>query len=96
MTRINASRNGVYINTCLPSDCPADRCDVLLANILAPPLQSLTEHFADLTKPDSSIVLSGVLTNRSSMISEHYQEWFDMDVPVVNDEWVRIAGWRHD
>ncbi|MDH5592420.1 MAG: 50S ribosomal protein L11 methyltransferase, partial [Gammaproteobacteria bacterium] len=48
-TQANAERNRVQVDTYLPDDCPEIPCDLLLANILAGPLQSLAEQFAALT-----------------------------------------------
>ena len=94
VTQDNAKRNGVHVDTYLPDDCPAGRCDVLLANILAQPLQLLAESFAALTKPGSFIVLSGVLTTQMTTISQCYQTWFDMEMPLVEGEWLRLVGKR--
>jgi len=95
-TQANAKRNGVEIDTYLPDDCPAISCDVLLANILAGPLQSLVERLATLCKPSASIVLSGILDEQAADVSQHYQPWFDMQAAVLKDEWVRIVGQRRD
>ncbi|MDQ7072746.1 MAG: 50S ribosomal protein L11 methyltransferase [Gammaproteobacteria bacterium] len=95
-TQANAKRNGVEIDTYLPDDCPAISCDVLLANILAGPLQSLVERLATLCKPSASIVLSGILDEQAADVSQHYQPWFEMQPAVLKDEWVRIAGQRRD
>ncbi len=95
-TQANAKRNGVEIDTYLPDDCPAISCDVLLANILAGPLQSLVERLATLCKPSASIVLSGILDEQAADVSQHYQPWFDMQPAVLKDEWVRIVGQRRD
>ncbi len=91
-TQANAERNGVVIDTYLPDDCPAETCDLLLANILAGPLQSLSEHLAGLTKSGAPIVLSGILDVQAQDVSESYQPWFDMEAPILKDEWVRLVG----
>ena len=91
-TQANAERNGVTIETYLPDDCPDEVCDLLLANILAGPLQSLSEHLANLTKAGAPIVLSGILDVQAEDVSQSYQTWFDMEKPVLKDEWIRLVG----
>lgn len=91
-TQANAERNGVTIETYLPDACPDEVCDLLIANILAGPLQSLSERLAGLTKSGAPIVLSGILESQAADVSQSYQTWFDMDAPVLKDEWIRLVG----
>lgn len=91
-TQANAKRNGVTIDTYLPDDCPEETCDLLLANILAGPLKSLSERLAGLTKTGAPIVLSGVLDTQADDVSQSYQPWFDMEDAVLKEEWTRIVG----
>jgi len=91
-TQANAKRNGVTIDTYFPDDCPDEPCDLLLANILAGPLQSLVERLAALTKLGAPIVLSGILDSQAEDVSQSYQAWFDMKEPRLKDEWVRLVG----
>jgi ribosomal protein L11 methyltransferase len=95
-TQANAARNGVEIETFFPEDCPDVPCDLLLANILAGPLQSLAPHLAALTKTGAPIVLSGILDMQAEMVSHSYQPWFDMASPVQKEEWIRLTGLKHD
>ena len=94
-TQANAERNGVQINTYFPDDCPDEACDLVLANILAGPLQSLSERLASLTKAGSPIILSGILDVQADDVSNSYQHWFDMETAVLKDEWVRLVGLKH-
>lgn len=95
-TQANAQRNGVIIETYLPQQCPTVKCDLLLANILAGPLMELMPRFIELTRPDTQLVLSGILDVQADTVSQHYQSEFDMDKAVVLEEWVRLSGIRHD
>jgi ribosomal protein L11 methyltransferase len=95
-TQANAARNGVQIETYFPEDCPLDPADLLIANILAGPLQSLSELFSTLTKPSSNIVLSGILEEQAQDVSESYQAWFRMQAPTQKEEWIRLSGQRYD
>lgn len=94
-TRANAERNGVEIEAYLPGDCPDEPCDLLLANILAGPLQTLAPLFATLTKPNAELVLSGILQVQAQEVSDSYQSWFDMQAPAVKEDWIRLNGSRH-
>lgn len=94
-TRANAARNGVEIEAYLPGDCPDEPCDLLLANILAGPLQTLAPLFANLAKPNAEIVLSGILQVQAEEVSESYQAWFDMQPAVIKEDWIRLNGTRH-
>jgi ribosomal protein L11 methyltransferase len=94
-TQANAERNGVQIDAYLPDDCPEITCDLLLSNILAGPLQSLAERLADLTKAGAPIVLSGILDIQADDVSKSYQTWFDMEAPILKDEWIRLVGQKH-
>ncbi|OUR72502.1 ribosomal protein L11 methyltransferase [Methylophaga sp. 41_12_T18] len=95
-TQANAERNGVQIDTYFPDDCPTDQADLLIANILAGPLQSLSELFSQLTKPQAPIVLSGILEEQAQDVSSTYQTWFAMQPPTQKEEWIRLTGQRHD
>lgn len=94
-TRANAKRNGVEVEAYLPGDCPDDLCDLLIANILAGPLQNLAPRFANLCKADADLVLSGVLQTQADEVAESYQSWFTMQPAVAKEDWVRLTGQRY-
>ena len=94
-TRANAARNGVEIEAYLPGDCPDEPCDLLLANILAGPLQTLAPRFANLAKPSAELVLSGILEVQALEVSDSYAAWFDMQAPTIKEDWTRLNGTRH-
>ena len=94
-TRANAKRNGVEVEAYLPGDCPDDLCDLLIANILAGPLQNLAPRFANLCKADADLVLSGVLQTQADDVAESYQSWFAMQPAVAKEDWVRLTGQRY-
>jgi ribosomal protein L11 methyltransferase len=96
----NADRNGIdhqRISTYLPEQAPSEQqADVLLANILAGPLQELAETFSQRCKPGAPIVLSGILDSQAQALCAHYQQWFEMGEPALQEQWVRLHGNRHD
>jgi ribosomal protein L11 methyltransferase len=95
-TQANAERNGVQIDTYFPDECPLEQADLLIANILAGPLQSLAELFSNLTKAGAPIILSGILEEQAQDVASTYQAWFDMRPPTQKEEWIRLNGQRHD
>ena len=97
----NAKRNNIpagVIETYLPDQLPDDtlalQSDILVANILAEPLKQLAENLSQLVKPKGKIALSGLLTEQTNELLEHYGTWFKMDKAVVNEEWARLSGIR--
>ena len=95
-TQANAERNNVEIATYLPKDCPNERADVVLANILAGPLQKLAPTLANLSHPNADIILSGILESQADTVSISYQSSFTMQAPAQKKEWIRLVGQRHD
>jgi ribosomal protein L11 methyltransferase len=94
----NIQRNGLSaedILCYLPDQLPAMQADILLANILAEPLRKLAPLFSQLVKPGGVIVLSGLLTDQAESLLTLYRKWFDMELPVIESEWVRLTGSRY-
>jgi len=95
-TQANAERNNVQIATYLPQDCPNERADVVLANILAGPLQALAPTLASLSRPNADIILSGILESQADTVGMCYRSSFTMQAPAQKKEWIRLVGQRHD
>lgn len=95
-TNDNAQANGVA-GQLQATTSPADlsEADLMLANILAGPLVSLAEALANLTRPGGRIVLSGILARQAQEVMAAYAPWFDLEAPIVNEDWVAITGLRH-
>lgn len=70
-------------------------CNVLLANILAGPLQALAPRFAELVHPGGKIVLSGILAEQSGAVLASYTPWFSFSSPASQAEWVMLSGTRN-
>lgn len=101
-TRENARRNNIEsnINIELVSDLQSrlakspDKADILIANILAGPLQKLCPELANLVDSGAIIVLSGILHDQKDDILGCYQSFFtDFQVTQKND-WLRIVAIR--
>ncbi|MBM0103480.1 50S ribosomal protein L11 methyltransferase [Steroidobacter sp. S1-65] len=95
-THDNAERNGVaqLISAHLADDSQDAPADVLLANILAGPLESLAPAFAGLVRAGGQLVLSGILANQAEAVASRYAPWFDIGPVVVRDDWARLDGVR--
>jgi ribosomal protein L11 methyltransferase len=92
----NAEKNrvGDCIKAYLPANFHAETVPLLLANILAGPLQSLAPRFADLVAPAGHIVLSGILAEQADDVLQHYRSAFDIHLVAQEEEWVCLAGQR--
>ncbi|MAL97335.1 50S ribosomal protein L11 methyltransferase [Hydrocarboniclastica marina] len=96
-SRENAQRNKIAparLQLHLPENAPNDSADVLLANILAQPLLALAPVLAGRVKKGGDIVLSGILTTQAQQLVDHYSQWFTMDEPAVEENWVCLHGTR--
>jgi ribosomal protein L11 methyltransferase len=70
------------------------KADILLANILAGPLQKLCPELAKLLDSGATIILSGILYTQHEAILSCYEAFFkDFEVTRKND-WVRIVATR--
>ncbi|MBE0505390.1 MAG: 50S ribosomal protein L11 methyltransferase [Marinospirillum sp.] len=93
----NAERNGIdpaRFPVYYPEDCPDLSCDVLVANILAGPLISLSEELSGLVHPGGLLALSGILAHQAEDVAAAYRRWFELDAIINKDGWVRITGTR--
>ena len=91
----NARRNGVEdkIELYLPQDQPDNiLADVLVANILAGPLEQLAPAMQGLVKSGGPLALSGLLPSQADKLLEVYSQWFDMAPATEHDEWIRLNG----
>lgn len=90
----NARANHVNdrLSLYLPENMPANRYDIVIANILAGPLTELAEQLATYCKPGGEIVLSGILENQAEKIIQAYSPWFELEPVAVKEEWIRVSG----
>lgn len=70
--------------------------DVLVANILAEPLMSLCENFANLLKPGGNLILSGILRNHLDSILITYSFLFENFNITYQEEWCCISAQLKD
>jgi ribosomal protein L11 methyltransferase len=95
-TRDNAERNRIppkQLLTYLPEQLPAEfRAEVVVANILAGPLQSLAPLLTRLTLPGGRIALSGILAAQAEQVCAAYRPSFELGPLAQRQEWTRIDG----
>jgi ribosomal protein L11 methyltransferase len=93
-SRDNACLNDIHsgFDVQLPTDFVAPPADLVIANILANPLQELAGDLAGMLRPGGAILLTGVLVEQSDAVMKAYRQWIDFGAPVRRDEWVLLEG----
>ena len=99
-TRDNAAYNGLQslqVDVVLADQWQAplyhEQFDVVVANILAAPLQSLAAQFEAVTVHGGAIVLSGILEAQAENVASSYQQTTFVE-PYIEAGWVCLAGVR--
>lgn len=90
----NAERNGVSdrLVLFLPAAMPLDvSADVVLANILAPALLALAPRLIALTRPQGTLLLSGLLAHQADEVEAAYARDFSLQ-RVITDDWALLVG----
>ena len=98
-TRDNAGRNSIsdeLYDVFLPDKAPDVRADIMVANILAGPLQMLAPDIARLTRPGGKLALSGLLAEQAEEVSECYSQWYNMYPAKQLGDWVLLTGTRRE
>jgi len=94
-TRENARRNGVddeRLQVGQPQLVDGVSAEIVVANILAGPLQQLAPQISSHCQSHAKLALSGLLDTQAEAIRETYLQWFDMDPPAYEQEWSRLTG----
>ena len=95
-TRGNARVNGITagFRVVVPADMDRMPVDLVMANILANPLQALAAELAASLKPGGRLLLTGILQDQAQAVRASYAAWIDFDPPQQRDEWVLLVGTR--
>jgi ribosomal protein L11 methyltransferase len=99
-TGANAAVNGVErrLRAGAPGELAAmldgRKADILVANILAGPLQQLLPQFAATLREGGLLALSGILAGQETALMAAAEPLFSLDAPVLRDDWVRLSGRR--
>jgi ribosomal protein L11 methyltransferase len=95
-TRDNAERNGIAaerLSTYLPEQLPtAAAADIVIANILAAPLQTLAPTLARHTSAGGRLALSCIHSEKGAAEGAAYRPWLDLSAPAQRQEWLRLDG----
>jgi ribosomal protein L11 methyltransferase len=94
----NARRNNVSgrLRVGTVADTTLPPADIVLANILAEPLQSLAATLTALVKDRGSIVLSGLLAHQADTVAARYASAFALAPTAVQGDWARLDGLRRN
>lgn len=97
-TQDNAQQNGCADKLAMKlvdtnGETITQQADVVLANILAGPLQQLAPVIAPLVKTGGDLVLSGILAEQAEAVMNAYRErGFVFEPPAEREGWVRLVG----
>jgi ribosomal protein L11 methyltransferase len=94
-SRANAARNEVPIEFALPDALPPLPVDIVVANILANPLELLAPLLARRVRTNGRIVLSGILTTQAHGVAAAYSPWFRIAAWGSAEGWTALAGTRY-
>ena len=95
--RSNAQINQVEIQFILPNEgaielAPDTKYDIVMANILANPLQVLAPALVNKIRPGGQIVLSGVLARQAEEVIATYRPWLELSIWKESEGWVCLQG----
>jgi ribosomal protein L11 methyltransferase len=93
-SRHNAAENGAAVEFVATDAVPADRFDVVVANILANPLKVLAPLLAAHARAGGTVVLAGILDTQAGSVRAAYSPWFDVVESSTNEGWTCLAGTR--
>jgi ribosomal protein L11 methyltransferase len=96
-TNDNARLNGLgslWIGP--PESLPAVEVDLIVANILAGPLEHLAPAFAARARPGCVLALSGILEAQAEQVEHAYAPFFEGFEYEIRDGWARLTARRTD
>jgi ribosomal protein L11 methyltransferase len=94
ISRENAARNGVakkFSGAQAGALPPGLHADIVMANILAPPLMELAPLFTRLVKKGGHLLLAGLLIEQIEQVAAYYARDFALGARV-RDGWALIMG----
>ena len=94
VSRANAAANLAAAEFASPDALAEMTVDVLLANILANPLEILAPLVAGRVTVGGYVVLSGILETQVGAVVAAYERWFNIEPWRTLDGWTALAGVR--
>ena len=92
-TEANAQANNVRLRAGLPAQAEGDY-SVVLANILATPLQLLAPLLCAHLRPGAQLVLAGILERQADLLKTAYAPWLALQVSDAQEGWILMTGQR--
>jgi ribosomal protein L11 methyltransferase len=90
-TEDNATKNQVnQIISCQLPEQPLPQVDIILANILAKPLIELAPTLTKYLKPNSTLILSGILKEQRDEVIAAYQPYMNVMQTLERENWILI------
>ncbi|RRD67799.1 50S ribosomal protein L11 methyltransferase [Comamonadaceae bacterium OH2310_COT-174] len=93
-TASNAEKNQVALRCGLPDIISDQRYHVVLANILANPLQVLAPLLCSHVAPGGHLVLAGILERQAELLQQAYAPWLALQVADTQDGWILMTAQR--
>ncbi|MDH5856562.1 50S ribosomal protein L11 methyltransferase [Lampropedia aestuarii] len=90
-TANNAEKNHVALRSGMP-DIISDQYHVVLANILANPLQVLAPLLCNQVAPGGHLVLAGILERQAELLKAAYAPWLQLEVHDSEDGWILMVA----
>jgi ribosomal protein L11 methyltransferase len=90
-TRSNAATNGVVLVSG-PPELASGRYPLVLANILASPLQLLAPVLCTHVAPGGHLLLAGILERQTDALCDAYRTWASLQVVDLDEGWVLMQG----
>ncbi|UDG82819.1 50S ribosomal protein L11 methyltransferase [Candidatus Vallotia lariciata] len=94
LTQRNSKHNHVEITYKFPHECPANKFDIVVANILSNPLKLMASILASKVKPGGRLALSGILTCQVDAVVAAYASYIHLSIWCEREGWVCLAGCR--
>lgn len=92
-TRLNAAHNEVALSAGLP-DLAEGSFNLVLANILATPLQVLAPLLCNHLADGGHLVLAGILERQADVLKAAYAPWVSLEVSDSEDGWILMTATR--
>ncbi len=90
--RLNDLERALWIGA--PDALPDIEVEIVMANVLAGPLEALAGRFADCLMPAGTVVLSGILATQRDRVEARYAPYFRDFGCIAHGEWIRLVGTR--
>ncbi len=92
-TALNAQANHVVLRAGAPQ-AASGSYSLVLANILATPLQVLAPLLCARLRPGATLVLAGILERQTEQLQAAYRQWLTLQVSDTQDGWILMTASR--